>query len=76
VKSILHPGDRVIAKRTIQGIVKGHPYHVEDSRIEVTDFGAEVPTVVVSTWPERNPVRLTVRCGIVHLKLATQWTLL
>jgi len=74
VTSLFHPGERVIAKRTIGQIEKGRAYHVQNCRVEFTDFGAEVPVTIVSTWPERQAKEIEVRGGCLHLRLATLWS--
>lgn len=79
MKTILHPGDRVIAKTNQQGLQRGRTYQVKAAKIEIPECVrkvVEIPSYVLSTWPERQAHEITVRCGIVHLRLATGWSLL
>ena len=79
MKTLLHPGDRVIAKTNQQGLARGRTYQVLEARTEIAEcFRAvvEIPSYVLSTWPERQAHEITVRSGILHLRLATGWSLL
>lgn len=79
MKTLIHPGDRVIARTNQQGLKRGRTYQVIEARTEVPECvrcAIEVSAYRLSTWPERNPQELTVRCGILHLKVATGYSLL
>lgn len=69
----LLPGDRAIALDSAQELTKGRAYQVIAKRSEFTDFGAEVPCVVVTTWPERQAREILVRGGFLHLRAAEGW---
>ena len=77
--SLLHVGDRVTAINETQGLRRGRPYHVVESKsewVELKDRVLEIPTVKLTSWPEPTEEILVIKCSIVHLKLAVDWTLL